>query len=142
MPSWALSRLAGASVLMAALGIGSGGPAALACGLDCRGYGYHPGPVYYAPPVYAYAAPVAVYAAPPVYAYAYYGPPYDSYPPVYLANFYTTRINIFRGPRWGYAAAYYNPRGRGGCGRRVRVCGHRAYLSGPIVRGVRVWRRW
>ena len=141
MPSWALSRLAGASVLMAALGIGSGGPAALACGLDCRGYGYQPGPVYYAPPVYSYAAPVAVYAVPPAYAYAYayYGPPYDAYPPVYQANFYTTRINILRGPRCGYAAAYNDPRGYSGCGRRVRGCAQRAYLSRPIVRG---WRRW
>ena len=125
MPSWALSRLAGAAVLMATLGIGWGSPAALACGLDCRGYGYHPGPVYHAPPVYSYT-------------YA----PYGAYAPAYRVNFYTTRVNIFRGPRWGYAAAYYNPRGHGGCGRHVRGCAHRAYLSGPIVRGVRGWRRW
>jgi hypothetical protein len=119
MPRYPISRLAGA-VLMAALGIGSGGPAALACGLDCRGYGYRPGPVYSAPPVYSYT----------------YGP-YGRYGPVYYrVDLYTTRVNIFRGPRWGYAAAYYNPRRYGGCGR---LCTHRAYISGPIVRG---WRRW
>jgi hypothetical protein len=65
--------------------------------------------------------------------------PYGARAGVYQVAFYTTRVNIFRGPRWGYAAAYYNPRRHGGCGRRVRSCTHRAYMSGPFVRA---WRRW
>ena len=122
MPSWALSRLAGAAVLMAALGIGSGGPAALACGLDCRGYGYHPARSTSPRP----STPI------PMCRTALTRPS--------IGSTSTTRVNIFGGPRWGYAAAYSNPRGHGGCGRHVRGCAHRAYLSGPIVRGVRAWR--
>jgi hypothetical protein len=120
MPSFAISRLAGAAVLTAALGMGSSGPKALACGLDCREY--RPAPVYYAPPVYSYT----------------YGP-YGRYAAVhYRIDLYTTRVNIFRGPRWGYAAAYYNPVRHGGCGRGANLC-HRAYIGGPILRA---WRRW
>jgi hypothetical protein len=104
----------------AGLGIGPGGPGAWACDHGCRGHGFHPAPAYHAPPVYSYS----------------YAP--GAYPPVYRHTFYTTRVNIFRGPRWGYAAAYYNP--RGGCGR-ARACAYRAYMSGPIIPISRVGRR-
>lgn len=119
MLSWALSRIAGASVLMTALGIVPSAPAALACGRDCGGYGFRP-----APPGYY---------APPVYSYSHYAP-YGAYARGYRVDFYTTRVNIFRGPRWNYAAAYYNPRPRGACQRRAGGCAHRAYMTGPIVR--------
>jgi hypothetical protein len=134
--------LAAAAVWAAVLGAGPWAPAASACGDDCGRYGYARG--YSAPPVYAYAAPVDPYAAPPVYAYSYFAPRPVFVRP-YISGFYTTPVEIFRGPRWNYAAAYYNPRRiRGSC-RRVAVCGgrgprwRRAYVRGPIVRG---WRRW
>jgi hypothetical protein len=95
---------------------GPGSPSAWACGRSC---GYRPAPAYHAPPIYS-----LTYA------------PYGARAGVYQVTFYTTRVNIFRGPRWGYAAAYYNPRPRGRC---ARACTHRAYISGPLVRG---WRRW
>jgi hypothetical protein len=123
-------RRAGPVVLAgwaAAVGLGLVGSQALAC-RGC-GEGYRPGPAYSAPPVYRYSA-----FSPPPYAWAYRGraPGY--------ADFYTTRVNIFRGPRWGYAAAYYNsPRRHAGC--RRPVCGHRAYLVGPIVPIVPIARR-
>jgi hypothetical protein len=124
MPGCAFSRLAGAAAVAAALGLGPSGPAAQACGRDC-GYGFAPGPVYSAPPVYTYSIVPD-------------GPLRRAYAPVYYRApfYYTTRVEIFRGPRWGYAAAYYNPI-RHGCCRR------RAYLVGPIipVSGPR-WRRW
>ena len=119
MQGCSLSRLIGAATVAAALGIGPSGPAAQACGRDCGRYA--PGPVYSAPPVYTYSRV-----------------PHGAYAPVYYRAplYYTTRVEIFRGPRWGYAAAYYNPV-RHGCCRR------RAYLVGPIipVSGPR-WRRW
>jgi hypothetical protein len=115
MPRCPIYRLAGAAALTAALGIGANG-SALACGRDCGGYGYRPAPVY---------------AAPPVYSYSYV--PYRAYRTVDRVSYYTTRVNIFAGPRWGYAAAYYNPRRHSGCGRRGYGCAYRAYMSGPIV---------
>jgi hypothetical protein len=117
MQSFAISCLAGAAVVATALGIGPSAPAALACGRDCGGYGFRP-----APPGYY---------APPVYSYSYYAP-YRDYARGYRVGFYTTRINIFRGPRWNYAAAYYNPRPYRGCGRHAG-CAHRAYMTGPVV---------
>jgi hypothetical protein len=115
MPSWTIMRPFGAAAVAASLGLGLGASTtAGACGRDCGRYGYRPAPVYSAPPVYTYG-----------------------YAPVPGAHFYTTRVNIFRGPRWGYAAAYYNP--SRGC--RRRVCVHRAYLSGPIVPIARGRRR-
>ncbi|MFZ1102499.1 MAG: hypothetical protein WAN86_06595 [Hyphomicrobiaceae bacterium] len=116
----AFALAAGAAGLL----VGPGSPSAWACGRGhgCGGYGYRPAPAYYAPPVYS-----LTYA------------PYGAHAGVYQVTFYTTRVNIFRGPRWGYAAAYYNPRRQGSCGRRARACTHRAYMSGPFVRG---WRRW
>lgn len=127
------------ALAMGALALGTV-PAA-ACDHPC-GYGY--GASYYAPPAYAYA-PVAVYAAPPVYSYSYYGP---SYPPLYYHSYYTTRVNIFRGPRWNYSAAYYTSPvvHRVGCHVSVSPCAHRVYFRpyrsfyyGPIYHG---WRRW
>jgi hypothetical protein len=124
MPGCALSRLIGAATAAAAaaaaLGIGPSGPAAQACGRDCGRYA--PAPVYSAPPVYTYSR-----VPPGPYAQVYYRAPL----------YYTTRVEIFRGPRWSYAAAYYNPI------RHHRCCGRRAYLIGPIipVSGPR-WRRW
>ena len=94
----ALSCLAAgaAAILTAALGLAMAGPAAQACGRECGGRGaYAPAPFYSAPPVYSYTCS-----------------PYGG-----CSNrlrFYTTRVNIFRGPRWGYAAAYYNPRRHSG----------------------------
>jgi hypothetical protein len=109
MPSWTTWRLIGAAVVATTLGLGLGvaSTPAGACGRDCGRYGYRPAPVYSAPPVYTYR-----------------------YAPVPHSSFYTTRVEIFRGPRWNYAAAYYNP--IRGC--RRHGCGHRAaYLSGPII---------
>jgi hypothetical protein len=116
MPSWMILRRIGAPVALAAtLGLGLvASTTASACGRDCRGHGYRPAPVYSAPPVYTYG-----------------------YAPIPYANVYTTRVNIFRGPRWGYAAAYYNP--TRGC--RRHACVHRAYLSGPILPIARGSRR-
>jgi hypothetical protein len=125
---------AGAAAAAAlALSVGSG--TALACDYPC-GYGH--GAAYYAPPV-------AVYAAPPVYSYSYYGP---AYPPLYYSSYYTTRVNIFRRPRWNYSAAYYTSPAihRGGCRRaRVSPCArahirpYRSFYYGPIIH---VSRRW
>jgi hypothetical protein len=126
----------------AALVVTAGSSPAAACDYPCGGYGYEA--AYHAPPVYA--PPVAVYAAPPVYSYSYYGP---AYPPAYY-SYYTTRVNIFRGPRWNYSAAYYTSPviHRGGC-RHVRVspCArarahirpYRSFYYGPIIH---VSRRW
>lgn len=131
MRNCAISYLAGAAALAAALGAGPGGPEASACGYGC-GHRYAPSPAYQAPPVYSYAAP-------PAYAYP------RAYAPAYYVGTYTTRVEIFRSPRWGYAAAYYNsPPVYRGTRRRVRRCGHRAprlrraYVRGPVVYG---WRR-
>ena len=110
----AFALAAGAAGLL----VGPGSPRAWACDRGC----YRPAPAYHAPPVYS-----LTYA------------PYGARAGVYQVTSYTTRVNIFRGPRWGYAAAYYNPRRQGSCGRRARACTHRAYMSGPLVRG---WRRW
>jgi hypothetical protein len=102
-----------AAVLTGALGLAAGGLTAQACGRDCGGRGaYAPAPLYSAPPVYSYSCS-----------------PYAGC--TNRLRFYTTRVNIFRGPRWGYAAAYYNARPHGRCGRRAACVG--AYLSGPIV---------
>ena len=116
---------------------------ALACDGYCGGYGYAPAYAYAAPPVYAYSYFPPGYAA-NLYAYAY--------GPTYFDSYYTTRINIFRGPRWGYSAAYYTSPGGiyGGYRRRARIyrrcgprfyCGraYRAYVRGPIIRGARRW---
>jgi hypothetical protein len=140
-PAACLSSATGLAAATA-LAVALGSAPASACGYPC-GYGYDT--AYYAPPAYAYAPPVAVYAAPPVYSYSYYGP---AYPPVY--NYYTTRVNIFRGPRWNYSAAYYtSPAAYGGGCRRVRVspCArarayvrpYRSFYLGPIIP---VSRRW
>jgi hypothetical protein len=139
------SWLAAAAALAAALGAGSLGTAASACDRDCGGFGYAPGA--YAPPVYSYAAPVDPYRAPPVYAYSYAAP--YAYRPVsaraYVPGSYTAPVEIFRGPRWNWDAAYYGPRVYRGPCRRVTVCGrraprwHRAYVRGPVVK---VWRSW
>jgi hypothetical protein len=148
------SRSSGAAALaLVAIGPMAGAlaaPPALACDASCGGYGY-------APPVYAYAQPVVAYAAPPVYAYSYFAPGYAAnlyayaYGPTYFDSYYTTRVNIFRGPRWNYSAAYYTSPGiYGGRVRRARIyrgcgsrfhCGraYRAYVRGPIIR---VGRRW
>jgi hypothetical protein len=102
---------AGAVAALAAV-LAAAAPAAHAC-RNCAGRGaYAPAPLYSAPPVYSYSCS-----------------PYAGC--TNRLRFYTTRVNIFRGPRWGYAAAYYNTRRHGRCGRRG-ACGG-AYLSGPIV---------
>jgi hypothetical protein len=153
------STLTAAALALAAAGSVAAltSPPASACDAPCGGYGYAPAH-YGAPPVYAYTQPLAAYAAPPVYAYSYFPPGYaaslyaHAYGPTYFDSYYTTRINIFRGPRWGYSAAYYTSPGGlyGGYRRRVgiyRGCGprfhcgraHRAYVRGPIIRGARRW---
>ena len=134
--------VAATAVLGAGLGVWPGGRQAAACDAGC-GYGaYGYGAGNYAPAYGYYPAPAAVYAAPPVYSYSFYGPPaYGNYGPAYAPSTYRTRVNIFRGPRWDFSAAYYNPgraywRGRGGCHAR------RAYH--PCMRGafIRASRRW
>jgi hypothetical protein len=84
----------------ATVGLGTG--PAPACDGHCGyGYGYYYAPrahVYYAPPpVYVYArAPRFAYSPPP--AYSYYAPTaYEVY----------TRVDVYRGPRWG--SAYHGP---------------------------------
>jgi hypothetical protein len=146
------STVAAAALALAAIGAVTALTSlrASACDASCGGYSY-------APPVYAYARPVVAYVAPPVYAYSYFAPTYAAsahayaYGPTYYASFYTTRVNIFRGPRWNYSAAYYTSPGLyGGYVRRARIsrgcgprfgCGrpYRAYVRGPIIR---TWRRW
>ena len=120
--------------------------ACYSCGY--RGYGYYPPPAYgyyYAPPVYAYS-----YDAPPAYAY-YTRRPYAYVPPP-AYGYYYTRVNIFRGPRWNYSAAYYNSPVAYGYYRRPRVYGY-GYFAGPRAYGghsrgyvgglrIRAWRRW
>jgi hypothetical protein len=108
------SRLAAAAVLALACG----GSEVSAC--EVCGSGYAPNPYY----------------APPVYSYSYFGSAYGRARRPYLAGYYTTRINIFRGPRWNYSAAYYNPRPvwRGVHGRP-----YRGYVRGPVIG---VSRRW
>lgn len=152
------STVAAAALALAAIGsmTALASPRASACDAYCGGYGYAPA-YSYAPPVYAYAQPVVAYAAPPVYTYSYFPPGYaaklyaHAYGPAYFDSYYTTRINIFRGPRWGYSAAYYtSPGAYGGHVRRARIyrgcgprpyCGraYRTYVRGPIIRGVRRW---
>ena len=138
------STVAAAALALAAIGTmtAATSPRASACDAYCGGYGYAPA-YSYAPPVYAYSYFPRGYAA-NLHGYAY--------GPTYFDSYYTTRINIFRGPRWGYSAAYYTSPGglygghvrRGGtyrgCGPRFR-CGraYRAYVRGPIIRGVRRW---
>jgi hypothetical protein len=131
-----------------ALALTMAGAQASACEDPC-GYGSY-GAGYYGPPVYSSYQPAAVYAAPPVYAYSYYPEPaYAAYPGSY-GSYYTTRINIFPGPAWGYSAAYYSS-SAGGC-RRVqayRPChvrrGHyrpqhrRHHMYGPIIHASRRW---
>ena len=153
------STVAAAALALAAIGTmtAATSPRASACDAYCGGYGYAPA-YSYAPPVYVHAQPVAAYAAPPVYAYSYFPRGYaanlygHAYGPTYFDSYYTARVNIFRGPRWNYSAAYYTSPGglygghvrRGGtyrgCGPRFR-CGraYRAYVRGPIIRGVRRW---
>jgi hypothetical protein len=124
-----------------------------ACGYG-GGYGYAGYPAYPAPPAYAYAP--AAYAAPPVYSYSYFGPAYG-YAPAAHVTYYTTRINVFHGPRWDYSAAYYRsssaryrgcprarrPQARSACSGVGRYAGagraYRAYMYGPVIP---VSRRW
>jgi len=119
----------GMSTGLAALIVASVSAPASAC-YSC-GYDYAPG--------YAYAPPVYAYAAPP--AYSYYAP---------SAYEYYERVNVFRGPRWNYSAAYYNsPILYGGIWRsraygyhgapRVYARPYRGYVRGPIVRAGRRW---
>ena len=143
------SCLAGA---MAVLGLGLNGPAASACDDWC---GSRYAPAYYGPPTYSYSPPAVVYAGPPVHAYSYFSPGFGAraaawaYGPTYFDNnYYTARVNFFRGPRWGYDMAYYSsPRGyhgryyggfrRAGAYRIHRP--YRAYIRGPIVRASGRW---
>jgi hypothetical protein len=132
---------AAAPTLGLAVALAWGTAPASACGDPCwSGYG---GSAY----AYGYA-PAPVYAAPPVYAYSYYGADYP-YGPPYYGDFYVSRVNVFHGPRWNYAAAYYSsPAWHGPCGAhyrrpRVRPCAaprpYRGYLYGPIIRASRHW---
>jgi hypothetical protein len=93
-------------------------------------------PAYYGPPVRTISPPAVVYPGPPVYSYSYLSGGARSY-----GTYYTARINIFRGPRWDYSAAYYTSpvirRAAYGHGRRGGVIrfypGYRAYIRGPVV---------
>lgn len=125
-----------AAALAAALGAGPWIGQASACDAGCGSYGF--APAYYAPAYRHYRAPVAVYTAPPVYAYSYFPPAaYGYYRPRYHRDYYRTRVNIFRGPRWNYSAAYYNP---APVHRGWRP--YSAYVSGPIIRVWPARRRW
>jgi hypothetical protein len=141
MRSSTLSCLAATAVLGAVFGVWPGGKQAGACDTGC-GYGAAYAPYY--EPIYGYdPAPVAVYTAPPVYSYSYYGPPwYGNYSAAYAPNTYYTRVNIFRGPRWNFSAAYSNPRRayRRGRGRGCQA----APVYHPCMRGafIQAARRW
>lgn len=99
-------------------------------------------PAYYGPPVHLSSPPAVVYPGPPVYAYSYLSPDRGSY-----AGHYTARINVFRGPRWDYSAAYYTspPVRMVAYGRQTRRSGvrrlcppSRAYIRGPILTTSRI----
>jgi hypothetical protein len=138
------------AVLGAVLGLGLNAPPASACGDWC---GSRYSPAYYSPPTYSYAPPTVVYAGPPVYAYSYFSPGFGAraaawaYGPTYFDDYYTARVNVFRGPRWNYDMAYYNsPPIYRGYGRGFRRAGayrfhrpYRAYIRGPIVRASGRW---
>ena len=139
------------TVLMTVLGLGLTSLAASACDGWC---GSRYAPAYHGPPTYSYSPPTVVYAGPPVYAYSYFSPAYGAraaawaYGPTYFDSYYTARINVFRGPRWDYDAAYYSspPVYRGYYGRGFRRAGahrihrpYRAYIRGPIVRASGRW---
>lgn len=135
------SCLAATAALGAAFGVWpGGGPQAAACDVGCGYRAFDFGPAYYAP-AHAYEpAPVAVYTAPPVYSYSFYGaPPYGA---AYAPSYYYTRVNIFRGPRWNFSAAYYNPRrvawrARGGGCHARRV--YHPCMRGAFIQGARRW---
>lgn len=108
--------------------IGLGNAPAPACeGYCSRDYYYAPrAHVYYAPP------PVYVYAPPP--RFAYHAPPaYSYYAPTAYEVY--TRVDVYRGPRWG--TAYYGPPVVFG---PAWTRGYGYY--GAYRRGHRRWRRW
>jgi hypothetical protein len=133
---------------VAMLGTGLDSPAALAWEAGWDRYS----PADYGPPVHVASPPAVVYPGPLVYAYASgasgaylsrhaYGRTSDS-------GYYTTRINVLRGGRWDYSAAYYGspPVVRVAHARQSRRGGvrrscppYRAYIRGPIVRTSRPW---
>jgi hypothetical protein len=119
---------------MAATGLGLGSSAASAWE---GGWGRY-SPAYYGPPVRTTSPPAVVYPGPPVYAYSYLSPGGGTS----YSGYYTARINVFRGPRWNYSAAYYTSptvhrAAYGRHGRRggaARFCPrYPAYIRGPIV---------
>jgi len=112
-----------------------------------RGRGYSP--AYLGQPVYTHSPPAVVYPGPPIYMYSSVPPEGGGHAarrafgqPAY-GGYYRARVNVLRGPRWDYSAAYYSSppvarvfearksrRARAG-----RFCPpHRAYIRGPIVR--------
>jgi hypothetical protein len=111
------------------------------------GSGYSP--AYSGPPVVVGRPPAVVYPGPPVYAYSYLSSGDRGYSARHsYSGYYTARINVLRGPRWDYSAAYYSsPRVlRTAYGRHSRrgavqrYCPrYRAYIRGPIVRVSRPW---
>jgi hypothetical protein len=133
-----LGTSSGLAAALAVLGLGLTGPAASACQGWC---GPRYAPAYYGPPAYSYVPPTVVYAGPPVWAYSYFSPAFGAraaawaYGPTYFDDYYTARVNVFRGPRWNYDAAYYNspPVYRRAAAYRIHRP-HRAYIRGPIVR--------
>lgn len=137
-----------------AFGLGLGGSwlglsHAWACGRDggCVGVGYRPHPGYSAPAVYSYVNPAALYGV-PGYVPRRHSRTRWGRGPIYIITPYTTRLNIFRGPRWNYSAATYtSPTYRSPC-RRARACGHGGWrvhraprLAGPFVRVIGGSRR-
>jgi len=134
-----MRRINSLRICAVAAAVALGPTQASACDSYC-GYGYVPQAyAYYAPPIYYVAPPVYAYYAPPVYSY--YAP---------SAYEYYERVNVFRGPRWGYGATYYNsPSLYGGIwrsgaygyygGPRAYARPYRGYVRGPAAR---TWRRW
>jgi hypothetical protein len=108
-----------AAVLAALL---SGGAQAVACGHRLDGHGLVAAPC------------AAAYTAPPVYVSSYY----DRYcGPACYPRYYTTRINVLRGGRWDYEAAYYVS--YGGYHQRGRGVHRHGYMRGPIILEPRRW---
>jgi hypothetical protein len=91
-------------------------------------------------------AMLGVYPGPPIYAYSYVSGTGGAYAGrrahgrVSEIGYYTANINVLRGGRWDYSAAYYSspavsrvPHARRRGGLRRFCPPYRAYIRGPIV---------
>jgi len=130
---------------LAMLGVGPDSPASA----WEAGWGGGYSPAYYGPPVRSTWPPTVVYPGPPVYAYSYLSGSggahagRHAYGRAPQGGYYAARVNVLRGGRWDYSAAYYTspPVTRVAHARQSRPGGlrrfcppYRAYIRGPIVR--------